>query len=219
MLDKIKTFIENAASRAAFDPSVFNDSVAEKTEWTPLKRGGTNFRTHSLTEIDYNRLQYKISPGMMIFSLVFTAIGVGAAWLINSQLAIQYSGFSFDSHWPILLFGGIFTTAGLGMLYSGSKPIVFDKISGFYWKGRKEPNISVREEELKNACRLSSIYAIQILRERVRSNKSTYYSYEINLVKKDGSRLNVIDHGKKAVILEDAKKLSEFLGKPVWDAS
>lgn len=219
MLDKIKTILENAASRAAFDPSVFNDSVAEETEWTPLKRGGTNFRTHSLMEIDYNRLQYKISPGMMIFSLVFIAIGIGSAWFISLRLGVQYSGFLIETHWPVLLFGGIFTTAGLGMLYSGSKPIVFDKISGFYWKGRKEPNISMREEDLKNACRLSSIHAIQIVRERVRSNKSTYYSYEINLVKKDGSRLNVIDHGKKAVILEDAKRLSEFLGKPVWDAS
>jgi hypothetical protein len=219
MLDKIKTFIENASAREPFDPSRFNDSVADKTEWTPLKRGGSNFRSHSLTEKDYNRLQYKISPGMMIFSLLFTTIGVGSAWFMNAQLAAQYSGFSLGTHWPVLVFGGIFTSAGLGMLYSGSKPIVFDKISGFYWKGRKEPDISIPESDLKNACRLSSIHAIQVLRERVRSEKKSYYSYEINLVKKDGSRLNVIDHGKKAVILEDAKKLSEFLGKPVWDVS
>jgi hypothetical protein len=219
MLDKIKTFIKNASSREPFDPSRFNDSVAEKSGWNPLKRGGTNFRTHSLTEMDYNRLQYKISPGMMIFSLLFTAIGVGAGWFINSQLAVQYSGFSLGTHWPVLVFGGLFTGAGLGMLYSGSKPIVFDKIRGFYWKGRKEPNVSMKEDELKDACRLSSIHAIQVIRERVRSDKKSYYSYEINLVKKNGDRLNVIDHAKRDVILEDAKKLSEFLGKPVWDAS
>ncbi|RWX50781.1 hypothetical protein VU01_12641, partial [Candidatus Electrothrix marina] len=50
-------------------------------------------------------------------------------------------------------------------------------------------------------------------------NKSSYCSYEINLVLQDGSRINVVDHGKKNRIREDAHALAEFLGKPLWDAS
>ena len=42
-------------------------------------------------------------------------------------------------------------------------------------------------------------------------------SYELNLVLQDGERLNVVDHGSFDVLREDAAKLGEFLGVPVWD--
>ncbi|WP_339137438.1 MAG: hypothetical protein WGN25_05270 [Candidatus Electrothrix sp. GW3-4] len=45
------------------------------------------------------------------------------------------------------------------------------------------------------------------------------YSYEIDLILKDGTRINAMGHGKKSKIQEDAKILAEFLGKPLWDAS
>ncbi|MDP6491172.1 MAG: hypothetical protein QGG69_05335 [Kiritimatiellia bacterium] len=58
----------------------------------------------------------------------------------------------------------------------------------------------------------------QLLSEYCRSDKSSYYSYELNLVLQDGSRINVVDHGNKTKLREDAATLSEFLGRPVWDA-
>jgi len=41
---------------------------------------------------------------------------------------------------------------------------------------------------------------------------------EINLVLKDGQRINVIDHGEKPIILKEAEKLSQFLNLPIWNA-
>jgi Fe2+ transport system protein B len=35
----------------------------------------------------------------------------------------------------------------------------------------------------------------------------------------DGTRLNVIDHGKQDMIIADAKTLSSLLDVPVWDAT
>jgi hypothetical protein len=64
---------------------------------------------------------------------------------------------------------------------------------------------------------LEDIHAIQLLSEYVRRSKSSYYSYELNLVLNDGKRLIVVDHGNLTRLQEDAKKLLEFLGKPVWD--
>ena len=219
MLDKIKTFIENASARPAFDPSEFNDPVAEKTGWNPLKRGGTNIRTHVLKEINPNRIQYKMSAVMRIFSLLFIVVGIGAAWFISSAEPSSQAGNGAGSPWFALLFLAAFSGGGAFMFIRGNKPIVFDKLNGFYWKGKKEPNVSMMEEEMKDACRLSSIHAIQVLRERVQGDKKSYYSYEINLVKKNGERLNVVDYGKHQHIQSDAKLISEFLGKPVWDAS
>ena len=45
------------------------------------------------------------------------------------------------------------------------------------------------------------------------------YNYELNLVLKDGERINVVDHGNLKKIQDDANTLSNFLGKPVWDAT
>lgn len=219
MLDKLKTFIQNASDQATFDPSEFNDPVAEKTEWLPLKGGGTNMKSHNLKEVNQNRLEYKMSAGSQIFSSLFIIVGIAAGIMMTSDVLFGEAPFVFSQYWPAFLFSGIFCGVGFYMLFSGSKPIVFDKMSGFFWKGKEEPNVSMREEEMKDACRLSSIHAIQILRERVHGDKKSYYSYEINLVKKNGERLNVVDYGKHQHIQSDAKRISEFLGKPVWDAS
>ena len=105
------------------------------------------------------------------------------------------------------------------MLYFGTAPIVFDKLSAHFWKGRKSPQDVGDVRSLKHAAEFSQIHALQILAEYVRGNKSSYYSYELNLVLKDGARINVVDHGSQNRLREDAKTLSVFLGKPVWDAT
>ena len=66
---------------------------------------------------------------------------------------------------------------------------------------------------------LSSIHALQLLSEFVSGSKSSYYSYELNLVLNDGSRINVVDHGNLERLRSDASALSRFLDKPVWDAT
>ncbi len=66
---------------------------------------------------------------------------------------------------------------------------------------------------------LSSIHALQLLSEFVSGSKNSYHSYELNLVLNDGSRINVVDHGNLERLRADASTLSQFLDKPVWDAT
>ena len=66
---------------------------------------------------------------------------------------------------------------------------------------------------------LSEVKAIQVLRERISSKNGSYYSYEINLVLADASRINVIDHGKHEAVIDDAELLATTLGVPLWDGS
>lgn len=65
---------------------------------------------------------------------------------------------------------------------------------------------------------LDDICAIQLISEYCSGDDSSYYSYELNLVLKDASRINVIDHGNKTRILEDTQILADFLDVPVWNA-
>ena len=66
---------------------------------------------------------------------------------------------------------------------------------------------------------LSSIHALQLLSEFISGSKSSYYSYELKLVLHDGSRINVVDQGNLERLRSDANTLSQFLDKPVWDAT
>jgi hypothetical protein len=117
------------------------------------------------------------------------------------------------------LIGSVFAIAGGCLYYFGTKPIVFDKHSGCFWKGRKNPDLVFNKDSIKVWTQLEQIHALQLIAEHCSSNKCSYYSYELNLVLKDGERINVVDHGNLNKIRDDANTLSKFLGKPVWNAT
>lgn len=204
--------------QAAFDPSQFGDPVAVQTDWTPARRGGANFQTRKLVEANANRLEFRASRGAKLFYLVFLLSGVGIAFGFSFQ-RLSSGVFSFDTDTIVsLAVGLIFAITGIFLLYFGATPVVFDKIHGAFWKGRKTPEPVVDSRPLKRYCELHRIHALQLISEYVRGNKNSYYSYELNLVLEDGSRINVVDHGNKNRLREDARTLSAFLDKPVWDA-
>lgn len=119
-----------------------------------------------------------------------------------------------------VLFGGIiFTGVGGAWLYFATQPIVFDKSERLFWKGGKAPNEVADRKSLKCVVELHKIHALQLISESVRGSKSRFYSYELNIVLGDGKRINVIDHGNRSWLREDAATLSKFLRKPVWDAT
>ena len=215
ILQQLRSLGENATT---FDASRFVDPVALKTQWTPAKGGGANFRTHKLVEVDTTRIEFRASIGAKIFCAVFMLFGLGFAAAFSAiQFSNENPSFDIEMIMPVL-FGLLFFTVGALLLYFGTAPVVFDKASGYFWKGRKTPENVVDIGSLKNLAQLSQIHSLQILAEYVRGNKSSYYSYELNLVLEDGKRLNVVDHGNQDKLREDAKTLSQFLGKPVWDA-
>lgn len=218
MLNKIKTWIKKQGEVKPFDASVFGDPLANQIDWVPLKRGGSNFHTHRLVESGYNRLEFKPTLGTKLFALIFISVGIlFPAFFIMKGASVPGSWVSIELL-GIIIFGLIFAGAGGLMWYFMGKPRVFDKLTGMYWLGHKEPDYiyKVAREVSENQARLSDIHAIQLISEYIRSDKSSYYSYELNLILKCGKRLNVIDHGKKSEIISDARKLSEFLGVPVW---
>lgn len=216
MLEKLKRWVKQAVETEPFDASRFNDPLAETVEWAPHKRGGSSFHTHRLAAVDSHRLEFRPTLGAKLFAGIFIAAGIGF------PLFFYFAGFgSEESGWAVLfvwLFGLIFAGVGGGIYYMMNKPRVFDKLTGMYWRGHKKPDYIYKPEGARHAAMLGRIHAIQLLREYVKSDKTSYYSYELNLVLNDGRRINVIDHGKKSEIVNDARTLGEFLGVPVWNA-
>ncbi len=215
LLEKIKTL---SRTQTPFDVSRFNDPIAEKTQWSPAKGGGANFKTHNLVNVDYSRIEFRSSVGAKLFYLVFLLVGLGVMIGISVS-KISDGTFGLNAETLLMLaFGLVFASVGGGLLYYGSAPVVFDKKAGYFWKGRKSPREVFNKSSIKHLAKLEDVHAIQLISEYVRGNKSSYHSYEFNLVLKDASRINVIDHGNKKSIRENAETLSAFLNKPIWDA-
>lgn len=213
IIEKIKSFIQPGA---AFDPAQFNDPVALKTQWVPAKGGGTNFRTHKLVLIDSNRIVVKATAGAVLFYSIFLVVGI--ALVVGLSASAMIKGTPFREIIMPAFVGLIFALIGGCMFYFGTVPIVFDKQKRLFWKGRKAPDEVFDKSSLKDFAELEDIYALQLVSEYCRGNKSSFYSYELNLVFADGRRMNVIDHGNKDKLREDARVLAEFLEKPLWDA-
>ena len=215
MLKKMLSAIKNLQP-TPIDPTIFNDPVAEITPWTPAKKGGTNICTHRLKEVNHDRMEFKTTFGAKLFYSIFLIIGLVLLGIFAYKFLISTT-FKPQSL-LFLLIGAVFTAIGGCLLYFGTQPIVFSKINHLFWKGRKEPGMVFNNDQIKDLMEINHIYALQLISEYCRSDKSSYYSYELNLVLGDGERINVIDHGNKKKILEDAQKLAEFLNKPLWSA-
>lgn len=187
------------------DPTEFHDPVALKTEWTPARPGGASFRTRHLVIVHTDRAEFRASLRAILFYCVFlfagiamVAVFVWAAFFVPDPSSDSNSVF-------LLILGLVFAMVGGWLVRYGTVSIVFDRQTGRFRKGR---SIDTALEE---------IHAIQLIPELCSTNDGSYYSYELNLVLRNGGRIHVVDHGDKKKLRQDAQLLSEFLGRPVWD--
>ncbi len=219
MLEKLQQRLKELAAMAppTIDPTQFNDALAEQVEWTPLKEGGANFRTHQLVPGLGNRMEFRATAGARLFCLLFLLVGLG---VLAGAVVMAVKG--SEGVLPVLVLtflGLVFAGIGGGMLYAMTRRVVFDKDSGYFWRGRRDPQMALLGAAEGEFTPLTRIHAIQILSERCHSDSNTYTSYELNLVLQDGTRVHVVDHGSQAHLRGDADALGTFLGVPVWDAS
>ncbi len=193
-VDELKKWAEQLAREAApIDPAKFNDPAALKTEWTPLARGGASFRTHRLVELGSEQLGMKKSLKLYLFGGVFLVIGLTVSVFAAVSAA-----------WPALLVGLPFTAVGAAFVWP--RTLAFDG-SMRQFTSRKPP------------VPFSTIQAIQLLKEFVRTKNSSYHSYELNLVLTDGTRVNVVDHADLPSIRADAERIRRMIGCKLWDGT
>jgi hypothetical protein len=185
--------------REILDLESFEDELAFRISWDPLVGGGTNFCTHRLQKTSglmNNSIEFKPTFVAYLVSISFAVIGLIA-------ILFTLSSGSMDS-------GALIALAPLGFGLWSLRDLVkqkssFSSSSRVFYKNTK-------------SCGFDNISAIQLLREYVRGNKNSYYSYELNLVCINGERINIVDHGALHAIREDASILADYLAIPVWDA-
>ena len=189
------------------DSQRFNDPIAEQTEWDWIVSGGSNFHTHKLVHQANGDIRFKPTGGNISFAVGFLVIPV------------LFSPFIFLDEMALIPLG-IFGLGGAWLLYHALTPIVFSFERGYFYIGRLGRNDSPWSKDL-DWCKLNEIHALQIIPESISGDSDTkgYCSYELNIVTKDASRINVVDHGDLHEIRYDAQTLAEKLGVPIWDTT
>ena len=185
----------------------FKDPIAEETQWDRLVAGGASFKTHSLQQDLNGTIQFKSTLGSKLFAGLFIVV------------PLPFTLFLFFTKWiiPLVLF---FMIMGSVLLYKTLTPIVFNLERGYFHKGWMSKNVSLQLQNIE-WCEIDDIHALQIISEYVSGDidSPSFKSYELNIVKRDASRVNVIDHGGLQSLRSDAKILAKILGVPVWDAT
>ena len=197
------------------DPTKTDDPVAQAMEWGPLKGGGTNFRTHALKRVSDQKMEFKASRTTMVICVICIAFGLYVP-LYHTFVQDMIESKMGQTGEMIMAWG-----IGIGLIYFGiwfwrkmNAGYTFDKSTGRFIKNGKD----------YDSFPLDEIHAIQLILERIKdsdrpvgsSSRTSFTSYELNLIKKDGKRVRVIDHSNRKKIQEDAETLGEFLGVPVW---
>ena len=220
MFKKILKRIFYGPKQKKIDPSIFNDPLALKTCWTPMFLGPCNVWAHKLTRVNSSRIEFKVGIWPKVFSLIIL-IGGGAFTIFSlfySKLPDYQSRGLLVFAVALLVFAcGLVTLFGWYLLYQTTIPIIFDKGRRLFWKGSKKPWKFVKNKNVKSFAKLDNIHAIQLLSKKI-IGPNSYYRFELNLVLKNSHRLNVVDYSGTRKIDDEAKALSLFLGKPLWDA-
>ena len=206
------------------DPAIFNDPLALKTSWNPLQGGGASFRTHEAVQASANRIEFRATPFSYVmlmipvtFTFLFPILLIGRNLSENGGLVLNR-----DSFWgvAIAVICGFVSVFGYRYI-QGS--IIFDRSYGYFWKGKRNKiGEAFDPAQQKESVRLGEVHALQIIHEWISGSgkrSRPYKSYELNLVLRSGERMNVVDHGNKKRLLEDANQLAQFLNVPVWDGS
>lgn len=201
------------------DPKSFNDPIALKTSWSPAKKGGSNIKTHRLVYVDASRIEFQASKSLKVVPMLLIIAGLALPTIFSARPLIN-GAFSLTLMTvpPILVGLLLLIIAGI-LWYLYTSPIVFDKSEGSFWKGRITPQEKAKNGTSGIHTQLKEIHAIQLISETCwRNEDRSYRSHELNLILKDGSRINVVDHSVKEKISECARRLSLFLEIPVWSA-
>jgi len=194
----------------------FNNKIAIKTNWAPIKGNDFSVVEQELNEISKTRIEFLATKS--IKSMEFMIIG---ASLISLILAIIITLSDIKDSPAFIFWGfGVFALVfGLFMLKAKLTPRVFDLEQKHYYKGSKY-------ELAKEKCDIIDIVAIQVLSEFISADnlisesnikRKDSYKYEINLILKDAQRINLVESSNLQKIREDAKKLSEFLNIPLLE--
>lgn len=191
-----------------------------EADWQAVESGYSNFKSHQLRQVSQSKIVVDSSAGGLLFFAAFAVVPLIVAVIILRQthFNLQQENWS-DLLIMIGLFLGLcfFSYIGFKMLFqSKNKQFIFDKTIGWYCFGSVDSKQDTDSLEPEFHCELADIVAVQVLSGiHTSSDGETSPVDQLNLLLKNGKRLNVLAYLDEEAILAEAELLSEFLSVPV----
>jgi hypothetical protein len=167
-----------------------------------LRQKGPKFRSHTVI-FDENVADLKPTISSLLFCVVYIIVGI---FLLTLAVIVYVKNHQLDFAIFLGGFGIAITTFGFALIMPFVKQVTFDKNRGSF-----KNNID-RKVKIKN------IVSLQILNKIITSkNGLSYPCYELNMLTKNGRRINILNHNDITQLKSDAEKLAEFLSVELID--
>ncbi|MCD8453754.1 hypothetical protein PJW08_01930 [Tenacibaculum finnmarkense] len=201
-----KTSSKNKQIDFIFDDFT-TDQIGQTISWDGVESSGSNFASETFK---------KTAQGYKITGSSFTKVFAWSFFLIGlNYVAVSFYEFYQTSDIPLTFMKGgklFFTSGGVFLIVGVILLFMFSPKAYIYTRKRK---IIVGAELLT----FQQVHALQVLEKFISGSSSSgsYFSYELNLITKNGVRYNLLNHGDKTYILSDMLKISKLLKVPVWN--
>ena len=173
-------------------------------QWGPNKFGGAQFYT---SKFIYSNDKLLILPSILSIVIPLAVI------IIFGIIPILFSYINTKKFQPSLLIGVGFIELIFIILYIR----IFIKIEINILTGVIKQGLNLKRANIIGS--LNDVMFIQIVEQLIPQKKNHYYSYEINFVMKDKSRISLTDHADLDYIKDDALKLKNFFNIPIYTKS
>ena len=195
-----------------------DDKVVSLTKWSPLSHGGQSFKSHKLVQVDDDHIEFRMSLQSAMVYMYITLLGLFTMVLSVFGNIMGFSG----SGSPLIFFavGLLFSAVGLFLYYKAKTKVSISRTYPAIYNGDIDPAQAINPNTIDGFKPLHKLHSIQVLQKYIESTikdtNNSYFSYEINLIMNDGTRINVVDHGNRKAIIKQSNKLAEFLDVPLW---
>lgn len=196
------------------DLKLAENPVAMATEWEMMSPDDTRwYKLHIVTE-RLDRLELTADWRVKLVCVAMMAGGAWLAWWAYGTPGLYEEDMSMVLDVAI---GCVLFLAGMTCLGRIHRPLVFDKKSGRFGKGRLGSMYAGQHGDGIEGQRMEKICSLQLLRAGS-SDGSLGMVFHLNLVLENGSRVNVLRSGDEHDVMHVAETVSRFVDRPVWDA-
>ena len=179
-----------------------NDPVAEITHWQSMASGASNFKMQEFITTDTG-IKVRVSFEVRLFCWAFILVG-----LIPALMEYAISWQDLDSIIsPLVSFYGVFILIGVILRWIFIKnEIEFNQSARIIITSDKQYSFS-------------NVYALQVISSIAGGHgNGIFRNNELNLILKNGNRINILNHGGKTAFYKQEEQLSKLLNVPVWQA-
>ena len=202
-------------------PEHFRDPIALQTKWDNAPSSNSSSFPRRMVVVNPHRLEFQASILTKFLAAMFIIVSLVPGLFVLNFLILAF----------LLQIGKVFVLVGIAIISpfiilslwmeaATRTPIIFDKSKDYFFRKNSAARAS-QTEKVPKTCKLSHVHALQLICIQVSLNYANkkFNMYELNLVLRDGSRINVLSDGALEQVRKEARFLAAFLHKPLWDAA